>query len=190
MKHVPTLQERFESRVDRSAGPDLCHPWKGLVGGAGGPCMSIGKTSRSARRLAWEFAFGPIPKDHLVMIACPVKLCVNHRHFWLKSLDPVNAFWRRVRRDPNGCWMWTGEKGKGGYGMFERGSIRQLPHRYSYELHHGRIEGHVPGHPELEWCVCHHCDTPGCVNPAHLFLGRDADNAADKVAKGRHRKAS
>lgn len=53
-----------------------------------------------------------------------------------------------------------------------------LAHRYSYELANGPIQGGM--------LVLHRCDTPLCVRPTHLFLGTDADNAADKVAKGRH----
>ena len=33
----------------------------------------------------------------------------------------------------------------------------------------------------------HRCDTPPCVRPDHLWLGTNAENTADKIAKGRDR---
>lgn len=50
-------------------------------------------------------------------------------------------------------------------------------HRFSYTLHYGT---EVAG-----MCVCHHCDTPSCVRPTHLFIGTDKDNSDDKFSKGR-----
>lgn len=75
------------------------------------------------------------------------------------------------------CLIWTGTVTKGGYGQFTLDRQHWLTHRLSWTLHYG---------PPPRW-VLHRCDTPPCVNPAHLFDGSCADNNADCIAKGRWR---
>ena len=81
-----------------------------------------------------------------------------------------------------GCWLWTAAMNEKGYGVFGRGKRTYKAHRVSYEYAHGTIPDGL--------CVLHRCDTPACVNPAHMFLGTRADNNADMKAKGRQKTGS
>lgn len=75
--------------------------------------------------------------------------------------------------------MWQASPGPTGYGQFfiRRGMPPQKAHRVAWTLSRGPLPSDIN--------VLHSCDTPGCVNPAHLFLGTHADNVADKERKGR-----
>lgn len=77
----------------------------------------------------------------------------------------------------SGCWLWTGATNRSGYGRINVSGSVWLAHRASWLLHRGENPGAQH--------VCHKCDTPACVNPDHLFLGDNAVNHADKIAKGR-----
>jgi len=96
-----------------------------------------------------------------------------------RSLE--ERFWEKVdKRGPNDCWEWTACKIGMGYGRIGTGGHNGrslVTHRVSWELAYGPI-------PKGQ-CVLHHCDNPGCVNPAHLWLGTKADNTHDMMDKER-----
>lgn len=96
-----------------------------------------------------------------------------------KATSLEHKFWKSVEKT-DGCWLWKAGKSPYGYGKISHGGKGLRAHRVSWELHRGPIpEGML---------VLHDCpggDNTSCVNPAHLWLGTDADNIADRERKGR-----
>jgi len=110
------------------------------------------------------------------------------------------VFDSRVAHD-EGCWEWMGGRYPNGYGQCASGQ------RSRSEYAHRRAWERASGEPIPDGMgVYHTCDNPPCVRNddagtyevdgrllprwGHLFLGTDADNMADKVAKGRQRRGA
>lgn len=87
-----------------------------------------------------------------------------------------SRFWGHIKKSDD-CWLWQGYKSRKGYGMMRYPKGRATTHRISWFLYYGAI---TP-----KQFVCHHCDTPMCVRPEHLFLGSHQDNMDDMKEKNR-----
>ena len=96
---------------------------------------------------------------------------------WRSDAADEKRFWSKVDQSGQGCWLWQGTLLTQGYGCFKIAGKMYKAHRVAYTLAKGTIP---PG-----MFVCHHCDTPRCVRPDHLFLGTSKDNSQDAVRKGR-----
>ncbi len=94
----------------------------------------------------------------------------------IRIFHPIitEQFWSRVFKTDD-CWFWTGSLDEDGYGEFC--GIRA--HRFSWALANGPIP------PDS--FMCHTCNNPPCVNPAHLFPDSNANNQRHRFRQGRIR---
>ena len=121
------------------------------------------------------------PTPELFQAAPPVKFTERN----------LRNFWRRV--DKNGplpdqsiphyrglsqCWTWLGSlHPQKGYGQLGWNGRLIYVHRFSWILANGAIPDGMR--------ILHRCDIRSCVNPDHLFVGTDEDNARDRESKSR-----
>ncbi|WP_363228101.1 HNH endonuclease signature motif containing protein [Bdellovibrio sp. ArHS] len=97
--------------------------------------------------------------------------------FYVSTMNLHDLFEKHTIPEPNtGCLLWT--KGVHEYGTISVNGKTLYAHRFAFSLFNGNIPSGM--------LVCHKCDTPGCVNPEHLWLGTINENNADKTRKGRH----
>jgi hypothetical protein len=90
-----------------------------------------------------------------------------------KPITTREQFMERVSVQPNGCWHWTGNVAKNGYGRCRINNCEVSAHRLAYEL----LVGTIPAGLTIDH-TCHNRDencTAGtaclhrrCVNPSHL----------------------
>lgn len=105
----------------------------------------------------------------------------------IPTLSLTPAFWQRVARtnDDTSCWLWTGSYDPStGYGRLKYQGLNYIAHRIAWTIEEGPIPNGL--------FVCHSCDIRGCVRHdgerSHLFLATNAENTADRHAKGRDAK--
>ena len=85
---MATLQERFDAKVDRTGGH---HLWTGSTDASGVPQIRVDGRLTTARRVAWEFAHGPLSPAQRIT-ACPAstrRVRVEHLAIAGRAVPPA-----------------------------------------------------------------------------------------------------
>lgn len=104
-------------------------------------------------------------------------------HFILKG-TLRRDFFAHVKKEPGGCWVWTGRRSRKGYGRknFTTAKLKFMypAHRLAFLIANG-----IANWDELPPVIRHTCDNPPCIRPSHLIGGTQKDNVRDMFQRGR-----
>ena len=97
-----------------------------------------------------------------------IRSYLENRLCWVETQGPLDT----------PCWIWTGSLNRpNGYGLPNIKKTQFTSNRAAWLAWRGEIPAGLK--------VLHHCDTPPCVNPEHLYVGTMKRNIEDMWGKDR-----
>lgn len=98
----------------------------------------------------------------------------------MKKRAVEERFWEKVNKTES-CWLWEAFVSRAGYGWINVDGRMRGAHRVAYEL----LVGPIPHGLQVD----HLCFTRSCVNPDHLRLVTNKQNAENRREASSHSKS-
>jgi len=180
-----------------------CLLWTGPIKTSEGRRRAMARTGSinvTAPKFAYHVYYGiPFTEsiNGYVTNVCGNPLCVAKAHLVLVPKSDVMLTRRtevannltayleaRSSVDPDtGCWNWVLSVNPDGYGQAKVAGVTMRAHRLAYAAKASLTPAQMAAMKGVT--VCHTCDNPLCVNPAHVYSGTPSSNMRDKVLRGR-----
>lgn len=164
-----------------------CREWQGPQHRTGYGICCINGAKWLAHRFIYNYLVMPLPKGLRVQHLCGNRKCINPVHLCSSAVygeqgvynSKAHAELLLTQAVPTeaGCKELLNSIGNAYPRIWIPKSKSISAHRFIYE----QLVDDIPE----GLCVCHTCDNPKCINPAHLFLGTNTDNVHDKMHKRR-----
>jgi hypothetical protein len=87
----------------------------------------------------------------------------------------------KKRLTSSGCWEYTGERNRDGYGLITFKGKKQQTHRISAMI----FKGYDLNSYNSGLQINHTCHNRICFNPEHLYIGTHEENMHDLVDKNK-----